>query len=112
MPWTLLVSTALGLWLMLSPSLFKSTGLAADSNHIVGALITTVAVIVMAEIVRAGRFLNVLFGAWVVAAPWLLSGSGPGAKWNNLIVGVLLILVSIPRGTIREQYGTWDRLIV
>jgi uncharacterized membrane protein len=112
MPWTLLLSTAIGLWLMLAPSLFKSTGLAADSNHIVGALITTVAVIVMAEIVRAGRYFNVLFGTWVIVAPWLLSGAGAGAKWNNLIVGALLILVSIPRGTIREQYGTWDRLIV
>ena len=112
MPWTLLLSAAFGIWLMLAPSVFKSTGLAADSNYIVGALITTVAVIVTAEIVRAGRFLNVLFGAWVIAAPWILSGTGTGTKWNNLIVGVLLVLVSIPRGTIKEQYGTWDRLIV
>ena len=112
MPGTLLASTALGIWLMFAPAFLDSTGSAANSNHIVGALIITVSVTVTAEIIRAGRFLNIIFGAWMVAAPWLLAGAGPAAKWNGAAVGILLMLLSLPRGTITERYGTWDRLIV
>jgi len=111
-PWTLLASAALGIWLMFAPAVFGTTGRAADSDHVVGALITTVAVIVMAEVIRAGRFLNVLLGAWIVAAPWLLSGASTGAKWNDVAVGIAVILLSLPRGAVRERYAKWDRQII
>jgi hypothetical protein len=66
----------------------------------------------MAEVIRAGRFLNVLFGAWIIIAPWLLAGANTGARWNDLIAGVLIIAVSLPRGLVRERYAAWGRLIV
>jgi hypothetical protein len=44
----------------------------ANSDHLVGALIITVAVCAMAEVARPLRFLNVAFGFWLIAAPWLL----------------------------------------
>lgn len=112
LPWTLLVSTGLGLWLMFAPAVFGTEGAAADNNHLVGALVITVAVIAMAEVSRAARFLNLLFGAWLLATPWLLAGTTPGAQWNDVLIGTLLILVSLPRGTVRERYGSWDRYVV
>ena len=111
-PWTLLASAGLGIWLMFAPAVFDTAERAADSDHLVGALVTTVAVIVMAEVFRAGRYLNVLLGAWIIAAPWLLAGTSTGARLNDLAVGVLVIALSIPRGIIRQRYATWDRLIV
>ena len=111
-PWNLPLSAALGIWLMFAPAVFGTSGRAADSDHLVGALITTVAVIVMAEVIRAGRFLNVLFGAWVIAAPWLLSGGNATARWIDILVGALVIALSLPRGQIRERYSAWDRFIV
>jgi hypothetical protein len=111
-PWTLLVSAALGIWLMFAPAVFGTQGAAADSDHLVGALIATVAVIVMAEVIRAGRFLNVLLGGWIIAAPWLLSGGSAAARWNDVIAGLVVIALSIPRGPVRERYARWNRLIV
>lgn len=111
-PWNLLLSAGIGIWLMFAPAVFGATGRAADSSHVTGALITTVAVIVMAEVIRAGRFLNVLLGAWVISAPWLLSGATAGAKWNDAAAGLLVIALSFPRGKARERYAAWDRLIV
>jgi uncharacterized membrane protein len=112
LPWTLIVSAALGLWLMAAPAVFDTGGRAADSNHIVGPLATTFAVIAMGEVTRAARYVNVLLGAWIVAAPWLLGGAGMAAAVNNAAVGVALILLSLPRGHIRERYGLWDRYVV
>ncbi|WP_458208628.1 vitamin K epoxide reductase family protein [Haladaptatus sp. NG-SE-30] len=111
MPWHLLGATGLGLWLMLSPALFSTTGSAADSSHLVGALIVTFSVIAMGEPARAVRFLNVPLGIWVIVAPWILIGAPTITTWNSAAVGILIVLVSIPRGSIRDHYGIWNQYI-
>ena len=75
--WSLVISAALGIWLTFSPTVFGSKGQAADSNRLVGALIATVAVIVLAEVVRSVRFSSLLFGAWMVVR---VPGSFPGLR--------------------------------
>ena len=113
LPWTLVASAALGLWLMFSRLVFGTEPPMADSDHLVGALVITVAVIAMAEVARPLRFINVAFGLWLVAAPWLLAGDGAVAAVASVIAGVLLIGLSLPRGTrSREHYGGWDRYIL
>lgn len=115
-PWTLLVSSALGLWLMFAPDVLGTNTTAhtpaTDSDHLVGPLIIVVAVCAMAEVIRSARFLNVLLGLWLIAAPWLLSGFTPAARWNDMLVGLAVILLSFPRGPVRERYGNWDPYIV
>jgi hypothetical protein len=111
-PWRLLLSALLGLWLMLAPGIFRTAGAAADSDHLVGALVVTTAAVAMAEVVRSARFLNVLFGLWVLVGPWLLSGGSGPARGNDLVAGAALILLSRSRGKVRERYGSWDRRIV
>jgi hypothetical protein len=32
--------------------------------------------------------------------------------FNSVACGVLLILLALPRGAVRESYGGWDRYIV
>ena len=101
----------LGVWLMLAPSVLGSAGAAAHSDHLVGALIVTTAVIALADVVRAMRFLNLVFGACVIAAPWILGGATPASRWSDAIVAALVILLSLPRGPVGERYGTWHRYI-
>jgi len=109
LPWNLLVTTALGVWLMIAPFAFGSTGTAAHSDHLIGALIVTASVIALADVGRAVRFINVLFGALIIIAPWVLGGATPAARWNDLIVGTLVILLSFRRGKIVERYGDFER---
>ena len=111
LPWNLLVSAGLGVWLMIAPFAFGSTGTAAHSDHLIGALIVTAAVIALADVGRAVRFINVLFGALIVIAPWVLGGATPGARWNDLVIGVLVIVLSFPRGKIGDLYGDFQKFI-
>lgn len=111
LPWTLLASVALGLWLMFGPAVFGSSAPAAHSDHLLGALIVTVAMIALADVGRAARFVNVLLGAGVMVSPWLLGGATAAAVWNDAIVGVLVIALSFPRGRIGERYGGFERFI-
>ncbi len=111
LPWNLIVTVALGLWLMIAPSAWGSTGMAAHSDHVIGALIVTVVMIALADVGRAARFVNVLLGGLVILAPWVLSGAAVSARWNDAIVGGLVILLVAPRGPVRERYGSYQRFI-
>ena len=111
-PWTLVASGLVGVWVMFAPALFGTAAPAAYSDQLTGALVVTVAVIATAEVVRALRFLNVLFGAWIVLAGWLLSGATIAGRWSGLVAGLLIIASSIRRGHIRERYEAWQSWIV
>ena len=111
-PWTLAVSALVGVGVMASPALVNSIPPAAHSANIVGALVVTIAVIATAEVVRALRFMNVLLGAWIAASGWILTGATTAAQWSGLAAGLFILVLSFPRGRIRERYGTWQPWIV
>ena len=110
--WNLLLTAALGIWLLFAPAVFQTQARAADSDHLVGALVVAFAVIAIGEVGRAVRFFNVLFGAWLLIAPWALSGFVAVARWNDVLVGVAVILLSLRRGQIRGLYGSWQPFII
>ncbi|MDP1860543.1 MAG: vitamin K epoxide reductase family protein [Gemmatimonadaceae bacterium] len=111
LPWNLVLSAGLGVWLMFTPAALGSADTAAHSDHLFGALIVTVAVIALADVGRVLRFVNVVFGAWVVAAPWILDGATTASRLGGAIAGALVILLSLPRGAVGERYGSWQRFI-
>lgn len=109
--WRLLAAAGVGGWLMFSPDVFRTTGSASNSDRLIGALIVTFSLIAIAETGRSLRLLNVLFGAWLLIAPWVLTGFGRGAQANDLTGGIAVILLSLPRGSIRGRYGSWQPYI-
>lgn len=111
-PWTLVASALLGVWVMAAPDVLGSTGTAADADRILGALAAVVAVTAMAEAGRPVRFLNLLLGAAVAVAPWVLPGASPLAGLHDGAAGVALMLLSLPRGSIRQRYGGAQRYLV
>jgi hypothetical protein len=112
-PWTLTLSIAIGVWLTLTRIAFGSSGAMANSDHLVGLLIVTFSIMAWAEVGRAIRFINIPFGIWLIAAPWLLSGAAsPLAAWNGVISGVLVVALAIPRGAVKDAYAGWSRYIV
>lgn len=112
-PWTLAVCAFLGIGLMFTRVIFGTEQLLANSDHLVGALIFTVSVAAMAEVGRALRFINVAFGLWLIAAPWILQGGSLLAAVAGVGAGVAVIALSLPRGRRSdEHYGSWDRMVV
>lgn len=109
-PWTLLVSTGIGIVLMFTRLLFDASGAAANSDHIVGSLVVTVSIMAWGEVARPLRFVNMVFGAWLIVAPWLLQGYSDLGMAMSVLLGALLIVLAIPRGRISSQYGAWDKI--
>lgn len=51
--------------------------------------------------------------AWLVVAPFLLSGDTPAGRIASIVLGLALGGLSLPRGRrSREQYASWDRLVL
>ena len=110
MPWNLALSAAIGVWLMCTRLTLGTEGAMANADHLIGSLVLTVVSVSAAEVARPVRYLNTLLGAALVVAPFLygaplLSGALSAAA------GVALILLSLRRGPIREQYAGWSRFI-
>lgn len=112
-PWTLAASTLIGVWLMFTRLIYGSAGAMADSDHLIGSLAVTVSVIAWADVARPLRLVNFAFGLWLIVAPWLLDGAGPGATVGSIVAGLLLAALSMPRGRLSvAQYGGYERWIV
>jgi hypothetical protein len=111
LPLALSASAALGAWLMFTRLLFDTTGTMANSDHLVGALVFTVSISAFAEVVRSMRVLNALAGVWLLLAPWVLDGANAAGAAGSVMVGLLLIVLSLPRGPVRHRYAGWDRYL-
>lgn len=112
-PVTLVTTTIIGIALMFLPSIagigIKET--ASDIFHLCGALTIVVSVISMGEVVRMLRFLNIPLGFILSIATWFTDSSTTFLNIFGLIAGILIIILSIPRGIKTEQYGHWDKYI-
>lgn len=110
-PWSLLISTVVGIWLMTAPAVLGVEGAVADNSCLTGALVITFSVVAFGEVARAVRYFNLLLGFWTVLSPWVLSGTGGAETVSATVAGLALMILSVPRGKIRERYGSWDRWI-
>lgn len=107
--WNMAASIIIGILLMCSRIAFDTTGIAANGDHLIGSLVVTFSIMALSEVGRPLRFANIVFGAWLIPAPLLLTGySGLGAA-ASITAGVLLILLALPVGAIKSHYGAWDR---
>jgi hypothetical protein len=57
------------------------------------------------EVTRGLRWLNVVLGAWLVVAPMLFRYPEATSIVNSLVVGVVVIGLSLVRGTMTERFG-------
>ena len=108
-----LAGCAVGLWFIYTQICLGTSGQTANSDHLIDALVVTLAIIAFAEVARPLRFINIAFGLWLIAAQSLLTGNAtPFADWAGMAGGVLLIALSIPRGRIANSCAGCDRVML
>ena len=110
-PPSLAGAAAAGVVLMVLPGLLDfGQGLYAGV-YFSGVFAVVVSVCSLAEVARAGRYLNLLPALWLLAAPFVLGRGDVTPMILIPLLGVALAALSLPRGVVRERYGEWDRLI-
>jgi Vitamin K epoxide reductase family len=110
-PWHIAAQLAVGVWLMARPDLLPATGMTANCDHLIGAMVVTIAAVATAEVTRIARFVNVFLGAILLAAAVIFARDLPIVFGSELISGIILIFVSLPKGRIVERYAGWDKYV-
>ncbi|WP_459617929.1 NAD-dependent epimerase/dehydratase family protein [Bordetella sp. 2513F-2] len=111
MPPTLWAAAALGVWLMTTRLTLGSSGTLADVEHVVGALVLTVIAVAAAEVARLARLLIAPLGVGLaLAAP--LYGDSLVQIGADVVVGLALVALCLPRGRIDAKYGAWERAML
>jgi hypothetical protein len=87
-----------GIWLLLAPSVIDyGAGSAADENDVgVGAAVALLALVraVAPRSVPVLSGVSLVLGAWLVVAPFLLAYESSDATVNDIVVGLVIIVLS------------------
>jgi hypothetical protein len=110
-PWTIAAQLVIGIWLMARPDIIAYTTESANCDHLIGAVIVTVTAVATAEVTRIVRYINVPIGAILIGASLILALHNPAELISDIACGVILVLVSLPRGKIVESYASWNKFI-
>jgi hypothetical protein len=111
LPWNLLLAALVALSLLFTRVLLGADGSLANAHHLLGALALTVISIAAAEVARPVRYLNIVLGAALVAAPFVF-GADVEATAFTIAAGIAIAALSVRRGSIRGRYAAWSRLLV
>lgn len=92
-----------GVWEILAPFIigYSNVGAATADAIILGILLAGFGLWVglgkATGTVRTLNWINAMLGLWVLLAPFILgySGTSGGATWNDVIVGVVVIILEV-----------------
>jgi len=98
--WLAWVNVVLGAWEIVAPWVWGYTGISSAgrwNDIVIGILILAVSLWAVWSRYSWPSLWNVLFGIWLLAAPFLLhyNLAAPNAKTNDIIVGILAIIFGI-----------------
>ncbi|NPV88186.1 SPW repeat protein [Coprothermobacteraceae bacterium] len=92
MPW---IVSLVGVWYLVSPWIVKTAIGAMWNSIVVGILSATCAYYYSPE-KSWQRWLGILLGIWVVIAAFIDPlKTGPGYMWNNVLVGMLIVVAGL-----------------
>lgn len=110
LPWNLALAAFIGLSLLFTRITLGAEGNMAHVHHVIGSLVLAVVSISAAEVARPVRYINIVLGAALMAAPFMVEAEMV-ATIVSVVLGIAIIALSVRGGPIRERYGDWNRLI-
>lgn len=111
LPYGLALCILVGVWLMLTRLTLGHGGGLANWEHLVGALVITIAACATAEVARPVRFLVMPLAVVMFVVPFVYAG-GTLAVIASCLAGMALIALCMPRGPIKGRYGAWNQRLV
>lgn len=101
-----------GGWLMVAPAVLGHAGTAiGKSDRIAGPLILSTAFLAFFAITRLVRWFNLLPGAWLLVAPFVL-GAPTDATVSDVVCGVVVLALAWIDKAPQDKYGGgWDTLV-
>lgn len=87
-----------GLWLIASPFVLGYSGTIAATNDMIVGVIVGIVALIGRSMTQTQRSLvnavNIIAGLWLIAAPSVLTYGSSVASTNDIILGIIIILVA------------------
>lgn len=110
--WPQIANVVLGLWLMVSPVILNYGYPAIQNDRVIGPLAAAVAAIAAWEVTRPLRWVNLLIGVYLLAAPFMLAYDQTRAILNSVLIGAAMIVFAQMGGQVTERFGGgWAALL-
>lgn len=111
--WPRVIELALGCWLVLSPFIFRGTATAGDyaiNDVICGALAVILSLLSFWSPARRAHLVTLALGMWLALFGYFSAERpGPPAAQNDLVVGLLLVILAIIPTEASEPPVPWRR---
>lgn len=91
-----------GIWLIIAPFVLNYASSGNKWQEVVfGAIIAILGVIrLAASNVAWPSWINLLAGIWIIIAPWAISNTTTAARWNEVIIGIMVAVLAWGSGAI------------
>lgn len=85
-----------GIWLIISPYILTYATVQAKWEQTIAGIVVAILAIVrfFAPRMQWASWINFLIGIWMIIAPFATGYSGGVATWNEVIFGILLVIVA------------------
>jgi len=96
--WANWVNLVLGIWLIVAGFVLKTPPKTANFwNDLIVGIIVAILAYISTTTKRVICWINVVLGIWLIIAAFLPSivGTKTGNLWNDLIVGIVVLIVAI-----------------
>ncbi|MBI5164282.1 MAG: SPW repeat protein [Magnetospirillum sp.] len=98
--WQDWVNLIIGAWLFVSPWVLGYADLpaAAWNSWIFGIVVAVVSIAALIQFAQWEEWINVLFGVWLLAAPWVMgfaAAGEPAPVWNHVGVGLVVGILAL-----------------
>lgn len=102
---TQIITTLVGLWIMVAPGVLSFSTVAADNGHIIGPIIVTFSFVALWEATHGMRRWNYPFALWLLLAPWVLGYESTAAIVSDMASGAAVIILSSLKHNIKTTFG-------
>ena len=82
-----------GVWLFISAFVWRHSAAQFTNTWIMGIIVAGVAALALTW--PTIRYLNTLAGAWLIISAFALPTITAGTRWNNFIVGIVVVVLSL-----------------
>jgi hypothetical protein len=95
----------LGIWLIVSPWAlgYVTETYWAWNAVVVGVIIAVAAISTLVAFHQWEEWVNAALGAWLMVSAWILGIAEPSARWNQIVVGVLVGALAIWSASIEHE---------
>jgi SPW repeat len=82
-----------GIWLFVSAFVWRHSAAQFTNTWVMGIIVAAVAALALTW--PTIRYLNTLAGAWLIISAFALPTITAGTRWNNFIVGIVVVVLSL-----------------